>query len=58
MPILIEKPDYRRYCNVCFSQDGVKEIEFRANNCGTVVALCKKCMKELKEELERHGDLK
>lgn len=53
--IRIVKPDFKRSCNCCFSTEKVQEIEFKSVGRDTVVALCQKCMNELKDEIERHG---
>ena len=57
--IKIERPEFRSQCNCCFSREGVKEIHFLTDAGGyngTMVCLCAKCQKELKEEIERHGE--
>ena len=38
---------FTRKCQCCCSDDNVKEIAFRSNNQGIVVALCEKCRNEL-----------
>lgn len=49
----IEKCGKYRRCGCCFSNEDVKEIAFRADSHGVVVALCAKCRKELLRELEK-----
>ena len=55
--IRIERPEFRRRCNVCHSLEGAKEIHFLdGNGSGTVICLCAGCMKELGKEIERHWE--
>lgn len=52
--ITIRDTEYPYSCNACRENKAVKEIEFRTrpNACGgTVISLCKDCVKELVKEV-------
>lgn len=52
--IRIMKPDFaQRRCNGCHNDWGVREITFSNGGWIIDVALCSKCMKELKDEIEK-----
>lgn len=46
----------RRTCQCCFSEEDVKEIYFRNDRQGVVVALCKKCRCDLRALLEQEEE--